>query len=333
MKRKEDLKLGFIGAGGHAQANIYPSLKLLDVPLQAVCTQHQDKAEKIANEYQAKAAYNDYEKMLAKENLDAVFVITDNKSQAIITKTCLQVGINVFVEKPLGMNEMEAAEIAELSKKNDKQVMVGFMKRFAPSYLLMKEIMDKEDKFGKKMSFRSMFAFESGRPGWDNEVFLKMGGIHYVDLMRFLFGEVKEVKGLTNSENLLVDQIYTLQFENNIIGNIFFGGLPSWNRKWEEITVTGINGFVKVNNLVDVEYHYANPEIKADWKCLSMEDGLVTSQSATSSGGWRDLYLNGFVGELEHFFDCLISGKEPITSAFDNIKTMKLCDSFLAALK
>jgi len=331
MKNREELKLGIIGAGVHAQANIYATLRLLNIPIHAVCTRHIEKAVKIANDYHAKSAYDDYEKMLNNEKLDAVFVITDKDSQNLITKNCLKMDTNVFVEKPLGMNESEAAEVAEISEKSGKHVMVGFMKRFASSYMFMKDIMDNEKSFGKKMSFRGMFAITSGRPGWNDEVFLKVGGIHYVDLLRFLFGEIKEVKGFANSEDVMVDQIFTMRFENDVIGSMFFAGLPSWERHWEEIAVTGVKGFVKVNNMMDVEYHYVRPEIKTDWKYLSFEDRVLTAKSTSSSGGWRDLYLNGYVGEVEHFLDCVLSNKEPVTSAFDNVKTMRLCDSIIKA--
>lgn len=332
VMNKRDLKIGFVGAGVHARANIYTSLQLLDMPIHSVCTRHMETAKKAAHYYQAKNAYDDYEEMLKKEDFDAVFVVTNKDTQANITKTCLKAGANVFVEKPLGMNEKEAQEVADLSKKTGKQVMVGFMKRFAPSYTRLKDIMNNTERFGKKMSFRGMFAITSGRPGWDNEVFLKVGGIHYVDLLRFLFGEAVDVFGMTNSEGVLVDQLFSLRFENDMIGSMFFGGLPAWARHWEEVTVSGINGFVKVNNMVDVEYHFVDPDVKPSWKDLNLEDRVQTPKNTSSSGGWRDLYLNGYVGEVEYFLDCVISGGEPICSAFDNVKTMRLCDTILEAL-
>lgn len=333
MSKLDKLKIGFVGAGIHAKANIYASLQLLDVPIQSISTRHLESAEKAAKEFQANNAYDNYKEMLAKEEFDAVFVVTDKDTQAEITKACLRSGTNVFVEKPLGMDEKEAREVADISRETGKHVMVGFMKRFAPTYLKLKSIMDNHVRFGDKKSFRGMFAITSGRPGWDNEVFLKVGGIHYVDLMRFLFGEAVDAIGMTNSQDVLVDQLFTLRFENGMIGSMFFGGLPAWARHWEEITVSGVNGFVKVNNMVNVEYHYVNPEIKPSWKDVTLEDGILTPKNTSSSGGWKDLFLNGYVGEVEHFLNCVINDNEPECSAFDNVKTMKLCDTILSNLK
>lgn len=335
MKTREELKIGMIGSGVHAKANIYASLRLLGIPIQAVSTRHMDKSQSVMREYSIEGAYDDYTQMLKSEKLDAVFVVTDAYSQADITKECLNAGVNVFVEKPLGMSVAQAQELAELSARNGKQVMVGFMKRFAPSYKIQKQIMNDEVEFGAIKSFSGMFAITSGRSGWVDEVFLKVGGIHYIDLLREFFGEPVDVTGYTNSVDVKVDQVFSLRFQSGVIGNMFLAGLPAWKRHWEEMTVTGERGFVKVDNMLSVRYHYDKPvaTVGPRWQTMDEEDRVLTPVSTSSSGGWRDLYLNGYIGEIEHFLDCVINNREPLTSAHDNVKTMMLCDTILASLR
>ena len=96
-----DIRIGIIGAGKHARANIFPSLKLLQQPVACVCSQHLDRAESAAREFQAGRAYSQYTEMLEKENLDAVIVSTGIQ-HARIVEDCLKAGLHVFVEKPLG---------------------------------------------------------------------------------------------------------------------------------------------------------------------------------------------------------------------------------------
>lgn len=335
MDTLKQLKLAVIGCGVHSTANIISTLHLLKQPIAAVCANHIEHAQATANQYGIGKAYDDYKVMLDAEKPDAVFVITDRISQAVITKDCLLAGCNVFVEKPLGMNEVEAREVHEVAVKTGKKVMLGFMKRFSPSYLKMKEIMSKNEDFGKALSFMGMFAITSGRPGWDDNVYIKQGGIHYVDLMRFLFGEPTEIVGYSNSVDVEVDEIFTMKFDSGIIGSMFFGGIPSWKRHWEEICVSGVKGFVKVDNQLSVSYHYDKPvETKGSrWKTLDELDSVLTPVCTSSSGGWRDLYLNGYVGEIEHFLDCIINDKTPICDSEDNIKTMAFCDKILASFK
>ncbi len=335
MKELQNLKLGVVGCGVHSTANILSTLHLLRQPIQAVAARHIEHAQDAAERFGIKHAYSSYREMLDKESLDAVFVITSADSQADIVKDCLNSGAHVFVEKPLGMNEAAASEVANLADDLNKKVMLGFMKRFSPSYVKMKEIMSNTPDFGKALSFMGMFAITSGRPGWDNNVFTKVGGIHYVDLMRFLFGEVIDIHGYTNSVDVEVDNIFTMRFDSGIMGSMFFGGIPAWKRHWEEICVSGTKGFVKVDNMTSLRYHYDEPVATkgSRWKTMDEKDCVLTSVNTSSSGGWRDLYLNGYVGEIEHFLDCLLNDKQPICNARDNVKTMALCDKIVACLK
>ena len=331
----ESLRIGMIGCGVHAIANIYSTLHYLGQPIQAVAARHMDRARAAAEHFGAPHAYDDYHAMLAQEKLDAVFVVTDQYSQAAITMDCLRAGVNVFVEKPLGMSVQEAQQVADLEKETGLKVMVGFMKRFSPSYMKLKELMNRREDFGPALSFMGMFAITSGRPGWDNEVYTKVGGIHYVDLMRWLFGEATAVQGMTNTVDKEVDSSFLLRFDSGVIGNLFLGGLPAWKRHWEEMCVTGTKGFVKVDNMLSLRYHFDHPvdTVGPRWRTLDEEDVVLTPVSTSGSGGWRDLYLNGYVGEIEHFLDCLRSDRQPECSAEDHVRTMQLCERMLTALQ
>src|SRR5947209_4705941 len=68
------------------------------------------------------------------------------------------------------------------------------------------------------------------------------------------------------------------------------------------------------------------------WQTIDEEDRVLTSVHTSASGGFKDLYLNGYVGEVAHFLECLRSGTEPQPSAADNVKTMALCDRIIRAI-
>jgi len=326
-------RIGVIGCGRHARANIYPAAELAGAEIVAVCARHRERAEATARAVGARAAYDDYRALLGRETLDAVFVVVPEREQAGIVREALRAGHHVFVEKPLGLTTREADELAALAARAGRQVMVGFMKRFAPAYVEMKRLAGEEETFGTPLSLVGMFAIGS-REGWGDEWFIKTGGIHYVDLARFLFGEAAGVRGFRNSTGDLVDQVITLRFSGGPIGSLFFAGLPAWTRHHEELTVTGVKGFVRVVNMVRVISHVegARPAGRPRWQRLDEEDRVLTAVSTSSSGGWRDLYLNGYVGEVEHFLDCLRHGREPACSAADNVKTMALCEQILQAI-
>ena len=321
--------LGCIGAGRHATANIYPSLQLLGANIQSIATQHKESAEAAKHRYHAQFAYDDYRTMLKKETLDAVVVVTTGDRHAGIVKDCLAAGLPVFVEKPLGWNGSEAREVADLSQKTGKPVMVGYMKRFAPAYARMHELIGKRDDFGDILTIHGMFGVRNF--GTDPEAFLRYGAIHTIDLLRFYMGEVKDVHSLCAKTDKGVSMTCNFLFKDGRNGSLYLAGLPSWGRHYEELTVTGTQGFVKVENIAKliVRSSVQSTDSAPGWQHMSEKTEVTTSIDTSGSGGLQALYINGYVYELEHFLHCVTEKKMPLTSAEDNVKTTALVDRML----
>ncbi len=323
-----NIRVGFIGTGKHARANLYPTLKLLGQPIACVCSRHLERAEAVAKEVQAGKAYDDYMRMVSNEKLDAVFVST-GPGHARIVEDCLRSNLHVFVEKPLGVNPAEAASVVEAARVSGKIVMVGFMKRYAPAYAKLKQVIQNEGSFGEILSLQGMFAIGPREHGDEN--YLVNTGIHYLDLVRYLFGEVSQVFALSHTQNVLIDQSIGFRFEDGRIGSLFFGGLPSWRRHYEEITVTGEKGFARVENIEKLTVHTSAdlPGPEPQWQNVSEEDQVFNPTHTSSSGGWQDYYLSGYVGEIARFFECIRTNSQPDCNAEDNVKTMELCEKII----
>ncbi len=68
--------------------------------------------------------------------------------------------------------------------RNNAKVMVGFMKRFAPSYMKVKELIQNQE-LGKAASFFMNFCVDGTAFCKDEEEFIKLAAIHVVDLMGY----------------------------------------------------------------------------------------------------------------------------------------------------
>jgi len=330
----DDTRIGIIGAGVHMKANIAPSLFRLGRTITAVATEHPETAEAAAHQLHAQKHFGDYRKMLEAPT-EVVFVATRGEDHARIVSDCLAAGKHVFVDKPLGLTEPQATRIAEEAGKAKRKVAVGFMKRYAPAYKRLKELTSNSRELGKAWSFRAMFAITSGREGWVDEKYLKFGAIHYVDLLRHYFGEPIDILGLCNSEGVKVDQTYALRFDSGVVGSLFLAGLPAWKRHYEEITITFEGGLAQVDNISKFIMHrdaQSRPGVTR-WQEIDECDEVYTSVGTSSSGGWKELYLNGYVGEVQAFLSAVEENTEVSNSATDNVRTMKMCDSMLEALR
>lgn len=312
-------KICVIGNGVHATKNIIPSLKEVGASISAVASEYLKENDT----FDGIKTYSDYKEMLEKEKPEVVVLCKTAEKQYEISKYCLNFGIEkLFVEKPMGMNVVEAKELEELAKNNNCEVMVGFMKRFSPLYIKMKEIINMPE-FGSIKQFNAEFYITSGRVGWTDEIFLKKGGIHFVNVLLWLFGEVEEVKTYSNSVDNNVSLTSLIKFKNGVIGNINFVGLSSWKGKRESITITGENGYVYNDSVRELHYHLDQNITRSNrWQTIDEEENVIKPYLTSASGGLQDLYLHGYIGEMDNF----INGND---FQSDNVATMELIDMII----
>ncbi|MGF9698281.1 Gfo/Idh/MocA family protein [Paenibacillus sp. MABNR03] len=325
-------KLCFIGAGFHATTNIYPSAIEAGATIQAISTRSIERSQAALLRYGSTGtAYDDVSQMLQNEDCDGVIVVAQPQDQTSLALECIKAGKNVYVDKPLGWTATEAAEIANAAEKAGVVLMVGFMKRYAPIYLKLKEQID-DGSMGRARSFQMRFAVDSTPFCKDEEQFMKLAAIHMVDLMRFLFGEVQQVTGTTIKDGEHINQSISLKFNNGVVGSAYFAGMSAWSRESESLLVTFDHGFVSADEINTLTIHHSRTSDSLPWKSLEEQDTVFTPSGSPMSGAYRDLYLRGFVGEMAHFMACCHNKALPHSSGKDNIGTMALCDTILAAL-
>lgn len=135
------LKAGIIGCGGIANNKHLPSIqKTGRFEMIAFCDLVRERAEKAAKEYGAEnsSVFTDYRELL-KEDLDAVYVCTPNRSHSSITVDALHAGKNVMCEKPMAINYKEALAMVEAAKETGKLLTIGYQNRYRPDSLYLKK--------------------------------------------------------------------------------------------------------------------------------------------------------------------------------------------------
>ena len=117
--------------------------------------------------------------------VDAVVVVTPAQLHYPICREFLAAGKDVFVEKPLTLDNAEAKALAELAAQNQRILQVGHILRFDPATLWLREAIAAGD-FGRVNMLRGHFGGFK-RPRNDSGVMFA-DGIHFVDLFNFLLG-------------------------------------------------------------------------------------------------------------------------------------------------
>jgi predicted dehydrogenase len=140
---------------------------------------------------------DDLEK-LSDLNLDAVYITTPIPSHFLVIKGIYSNGIarNVFVEKTLASSYDEAKELCKLAQSSESSNMVGYMKRFAVTFMKAKELLDQET-LGDTISFDA-YAYSSDFFGSEKSSktsasrggALRDLGAHVIDLALWFFGDL-----------------------------------------------------------------------------------------------------------------------------------------------
>jgi predicted dehydrogenase/threonine dehydrogenase-like Zn-dependent dehydrogenase len=138
---KEQVKIGFVGAGNYASSMLLPHLaKFGTAELTHVVTTRSLSAVNAQKKFGFTTASTDADSVFEDGSLDAIFVVTRHATHAKLVCRALETGKAVYVEKPLALTREETDEIAEaIVKTGNDRLMVGFNRRFAPLLTEMKK--------------------------------------------------------------------------------------------------------------------------------------------------------------------------------------------------
>lgn len=196
--------VGIVGCGliGHKRA------KALGQGGQLVACADLDvaRAESLARTSGAKV-YRDWRELVWSPLVDVVVVATLHDSLSEITRTAVEAGKHVLVEKPAARNAAELEPVMEAAAKHGVKVHVGFNHRYHRSLRKAKELVD-SGVLGELMFVRARYG-HGARIGYDKEwranPTLSGGGElidqgpHLIDLTRWFLGEITEVQGFAHT--------------------------------------------------------------------------------------------------------------------------------------
>jgi predicted dehydrogenase len=225
------LKTAFIGTGGISGVHLNYLKKRKDVRIAALCDVNATWLEKRQKEFGGET-FTDYQRMLDAVKPDAVWLCTPPIVREGPLVACAERGIPVFCEKPVERDPKRGVRIAAKLARLKARVQVGYCFRATPSVLKLREAMA-DDRVHLIQSFYGCdVSLTMGLPKWFYDK-SKSGGMlidqatHNLDLLRYFFGEVREVRGSAENPVHRKKPGYTveetlalaLHFEKGVVGS------------------------------------------------------------------------------------------------------------------
>lgn len=120
-------------------------------------------------------------------NPDLVIIATYSDSHADLAMRAMDAGANVFVEKPLATNVVDAQKVVDKARTTGRKLVVGYILRHHPSWI---RLIEEARALGGPYVFRMNLNQQSTGEQWDTHKALMQTtsplvdcGVHYVDVM------------------------------------------------------------------------------------------------------------------------------------------------------
>jgi polar amino acid transport system substrate-binding protein len=232
-KSKQEVTIGFIGAGSYAQGYLLPNIpkRNRNIQLKGVMTNSGASSRSVAERFGFEFCTSNEEDILENQQINTVFVATRHDSHAPYVLKAIKAGKHVFVEKPLCLTLDQLQEISDLVMNNyerdTKQIlMVGYNRRFAPLTGMIKKAFNQ----GPMAITYRINAGMIPAGSWIQDSEAGGGRIigeacHFVDFLTYVTGSIPiSVYAASMKNDNVFDDVLnvSLSYKNGSIGNICF---------------------------------------------------------------------------------------------------------------
>ncbi|KRF02300.1 oxidoreductase [Paenibacillus sp. Soil766] len=184
-------KIAVIGCGGMANAWIDYAQKQQNCTIVALVDINLDYAQAMADKHELKCGvYTDMTQAITESGANLVFDVTIPASHHQVSTTALQLGCNVFGEKPMAATMQEARDIIRVAEQTGKSFSVMQNRRYNTNIRAFRNMITK-GSIGKTGFISADFFigahFGGFRDAMDSPLILDMA-IHTFDQARYLSG-------------------------------------------------------------------------------------------------------------------------------------------------
>ena len=316
--------VGVIGLGYAGLKHLKAYIQNPRTEVKGVCDKNEKLLHSISQEYGIKLATVDYEELVAQKDIDIVSICTPDHLHTEPSIKALEAGKHVFCEKPLATTIEDCRKIIRVVKDTGLKFLTGQILRFAPFFISLKKIYD-EGELGEAFFAESDYLQDARflLSGWrvdpqNPQDMVLGGGVHTLDLLRWIIGEIEEVHAFANKKSLVDTPlsndciILSLKFKNGCIGK----GL---------ISVGCIRPYALNLSIYGTKGTLINNKLFLD-KIPGLQDFISIPLPIENEFPY-------FGKEIDHLLNCIEKDKTPLVDAVEGAKTVATCLAGISSIK
>jgi predicted dehydrogenase len=332
MEPSSRINVGIIGIGhmGILHAAILNSLS--NAKTVAVCDKDARLIKIMSKLTKSFSFYDDYDKMCAKESIDALYLCTPPQARLTILKD-LRTKIHrnaFFVEKPLAIDFKNARMMLEMLPVTNSLTMVGFQKRYSGTFARARKLV-LDEVIGEILTFNAHhYASENYgmSTGWKFE--RETGGVaiefgpHLIDLVLWYFGEPDSIKAVSKRmfSSEVEDYIHSIfSYKTGVIGSLdVCWSMRNFRPAELAIEIHGTCGTINVNE-DRILLH-----LDKDSCGLLAGTHFMPKSILTPEVPFLLAYPENVLQD-QHFVGCIIEGRNPENDFESASKVNKIIDA------
>ncbi len=285
--------------------------------------------------------YSSVEQALGDPAVHVVDLCLPHHLHAPVAIQAAKAGKYVFVEKPIANTLEEADAMIAACRENGGLLMVDQTKRYQNRHRTLKQLLD-EGYIGEPILVKAAYlqdityAWHHMEPErlqryWKHDGVISGIGIHVLDLLRWLVGEVVEVQAIATTSDLIDPGRTTedtglmlLRFANGCVGEATVSYVlkdPRYAAGWDAmlIQIYGRNGAITMDESDTIT-------VTSEKITDVPGSGHFQLQTRPPVGAPR-MQIEGMAGAIEHLLDCLTTGARPLTHGEDARASLALVEA------
>ncbi|MBI3969815.1 MAG: Gfo/Idh/MocA family oxidoreductase [Chloroflexi bacterium] len=279
------------------------------------------KARQVGLDLSRIRLYDDYAALLADRRVDALSICTPPARHAQETILGAQAGKHLLIEKPVATNPAELGKMDDAVRRAGVKTVVSFVLRWNPLVLTIKRMIE-DGVFGETFFVQTAYwhnvvqgRYPGAKEGPRTSPISAMlgGGCHAMDMARYLIGAgVVQVTAL--SKDIMpghaspANTAALCRFENGTMGYVS-ACTEQWMPYVFTIELFGAGGAIRGNRF------YSR-------KLPGATDFVEIPTIMPDSG---DVAHHPFQGEIDHFVECIRTGRESHVNLADAANTHEAC--------
>ena len=293
---------------GHWGKNLVRNFSELGA-LASICDPSTEIANKYANEFNVENL--SFKDIINSKMINGIVLAVPAYLHCSMALQALNAGKNVYVEKPLAMNQNDAENMIEAAKKNNVQLMVGHLLQYHPIFKKLKEIVNSGKIGSLKYIYSNRLSF--GKVIWSFAP-------HDISMILSLTNQKPEFVKFNSSfilqKKLADTATIHIEFKSGLKSHIFVSWLHPY--KEHKIVVTGTSGTIIFDDTKNWNeklalYPY---EVNSSPKQIELKKQNVQYFSIPEEEPLKN--------ECQHFIDVVHFNKKPITDGKEGLEVLKV---------